>query len=205
MSFIRKKNNFSILFLVFILCACNETEKIESENEDKKDTFLVNSIFKEFLNNFHSLPSGMVLNTTCLDVSKNKKYKKMDIAKFKDLLDGYEGPAIAIGYISDTTKFYNLIYATSSACYLPNLSVYNKKGELIETCLLASGCGSDMGYECSEKVQFINSNKIITIKNEKYYETDSLGHKIDASVEEIKSKISYSITINGNIKIDTLN
>ena len=198
-----KKLSFYFAFSVLIT-ACNQKSKLEIKQEVQVNIRKNNSGFTDFLTNFQLLSYGEVLNTTCLDIEGNRRYKKLNTSKHKSFLNGYEGPAVSIGYFSDTTNFFVLIYCTASACYLPNLSVYNKNGELIQTCLLASGCGSDVGYECSETVQLISLDKIITTKLEKYYETDSLGEKLESSLNQLKTKILYSIDLNGQIKLDTL-
>ena len=156
-----------------------------------------------FFNNFQVLVPQTIFNTTCFDVSVRKEYKKLDIEKYKELLHGYEGPAVSIGYLKDTSDCYSLIYCTAAACYLPNLAVYSRSGELLETTPIASGCGSDMGYECDEKVEIMSSNQIITVKKEKSYEYDSLLQVINSSVKMNVSKIKYTVK-NSKILIDTL-
>lgn len=200
------KRNYVFLVCVFncMLIACNQSKKSSNMKEEVAEVVEVSPIFENFFKKFSPIKSNLEINTTCLDVTGNSNYKELDIDKYKELLDGYEGPAVSLGYLADTANFYNLIYCTASACYLPNLSVYDKSGQLLNTCLIASGCGSDVGYECSEKVKILNSNKIITTKVEKYYDYDSLGQISNTSIKKMVTKILYSVDVNGNIKADTI-
>jgi hypothetical protein len=196
------KTKIITLLLTVLIISCNESLKVK-DKVPADEKIKVDAKFKIFFNNFQVLIPHTIFNTTCFDVSVRKEYKKLDVEKYKKLLNEYEGPAVSIGYLKDTSDCYPLIYCTAAACHFPNLAVYTKSGKLLETTPIASGCGSDMGYECDEKVEIINSNQIITVKNEKSYEFDSLLQVINSSVKINVSKIKYTVK-NSKILIDTL-
>ncbi len=192
---------FVALALVIFLPTC--TDSNESEDSSPNKVKQVSQRFKDFLHEFQPLASRMILNTTCLDVTQNRNFKYLNSETYRAFLNGYKGPAVSIGFFRDTSQYYSVIYCTAAACYLPNLAVYDHSGKLRQTMLIASGCGAGMGYECKETVTIQGGNQLITLKNERYYECDSLGQKLRASEEEKTTKIKYSVK-DGAIQVDTL-
>lgn len=186
---------------MFLFNSCHDS--IESKQTKTVVKNHVNPRFNEFLKEFQPLSSNTVFNTTCFDASKNKNCHELNSAVYKQFLNGYEGPALSVGYLKDASNFYSIIYCTAAACYLPNLAVYNHSGKLLQTMQIASGCGSGMGYECEEMVKLRGENQIITMRKEKFFQCDSLGQKIVSSAEENNSKIRY-IVVGGRIQVDTL-
>ena len=91
----------------------------------------------------------------------------------------YLGPAVAIGLLPDTSKYYPVVYCTAAACYLPTLAVFSKNGFLISEAQISNGCGSDCGYNCSDSL-FINSISDIKLKlSQEFYSCDSIAREIE--------------------------
>lgn len=198
---VKKRLVFILSVTMFLFNSCHDS--IESKQKKTVLKNLVNLRFKTFLKEFQPLSSNAVFNTTCFDASEYKNCHQLNRELYKQFLNGYEGPALSVGYLKDTSNFYSVIYCTAAACYLPNLAVYDHSGKLLQTMLIASGCGSGMGYECEEMVKLNGGNQITTFRKEKFYECDSLGQKIFSSLEENNSKIRYTIK-GSRIQVDTL-
>lgn len=110
---------------------------------------------------------------------------------------------IALGYLPDTLNAYALVYCTASAVYLPNIALFDKHGKLLQTVLLASGCGTDVGYDCKEEVVFDGKNRFVTTKREKQYQLDEMGNPSKELSFDSTSKIQFTIS-KSHIAIDTL-
>ncbi len=158
--------------------------------------------FRELFANFNELASCKI-NTCCISVSDSKQYKEIDGSVHQELLAHYEGPVITLGFLPDTLNSYGLVYCTAAATYLPNLALFDKNGELLQTALLASGCGSDVGYHCKEVVVYDGKNQFITTKREKQYEIDQTGNPNKKVVFESNSRIRFTVN-EQQISIDTL-
>ena len=198
---VKKRLVFILSVTMFLFNSCHDS--IESKQKKTVLKNLVNLRFKTFLKEFQPLSSNAVFNTTCFDASEYKNCHQLNSDIYKQFFNFFEGPALSVGYLKDTSNFYSVIYCTAAACYLPNLAVYDHSGKLLQTMLIASGCGSGMGYECEEMVKLNGGNQITTFRKEKFYECDSLGQKIFSSLEENNSKIRYTIK-GSRIQVDTL-
>lgn len=186
---------------IFIVIGCGESTQYKTVSHHRTDPVCSN-LFQDFFAKFNKLASCKI-NTCCIDVSQSKLYKAIDGSGYQDFLANYQGPVIAIGYLPDTFNCYGLVYCTAAAIYLPNLAIYNKRGKFIQNVPLASGCGSDVGYNCKEVVVFDGKNQFITTRSEKQYEIDEMGNPNKKLIFESNSKIKF--TVNGQqISIDTL-
>lgn len=92
---------------------------------------------------------------------------------------------------------------TQQVCSKPFRALFDKNGELLQTVLLASGCGSDVGYHCKEVVVYDGKNQFITTKREKQYEIDQTGNPNKKVVFESNSRIRFTVN-EQQISIDTL-
>jgi len=176
---------------------------MQVKNKKNIDTIKRDTVFDIFLKKFQCLTPPIKFASTCFSISDDANYKELNIDSFKSLLNDYEGPAISIGYLSDTTNYFAVIYCTASSCYLPNLGLYDKSGKLLQSIQIASGCGFGPEYECKESIYIKKSNEIVTTKNEVMFELDSLGNRIDSSRQEYVTKIIYLIK-NNHIYVDSI-
>jgi hypothetical protein len=190
-----------LLVSLLILSSCGDAAHIKKVSCEKSNE-VCSKTFKDFFANFNRLPS-LKINTCCIDVSQSKIYKQIDCNDYQLLLAHYKGPVIALGFLPDTLNYYGLVYCTAAATYFPNLALYNRRGDLIQTVPLASGCGSDVGYDCKEVFAFDGKYQFITTKREKQYEIDQSGAPNKKVAFESISKIKYTIN-ERQIKIDTL-
>ena len=192
---------FLLLGSIFTLFGCGEAIPHTKEAASRTEQ-VCSKPFRDLFANFDQLASCQ-MNTCCIVVSDSKQYKEIDGSVHQELLANYEGPVIALGYLPDTLNSYALVYCTAAAIYLPNLALYDRSGELIQTVLLASGCGSDVGYHCKEVVVFDGKNQFITTKREKQYEIDQTGMPNKKVAFEVNSKIRFTVN-ERQISIDTL-
>lgn len=186
---------------LFTLIGCGETAQF-SEAPQKRTVKVRSKEFQAFFENFEQL-TPCKINTCCIDVTQSKQYKEIDGSVYQKHLAHYQGPVIALGYLPDTLNGYGLVYCTAAATYLPNLALFDTSGELVQTVLLASGCGSDVAYDCKEEVVFNGKNQFITTKSERQYQIDETGNPSKELVFESNSKIKFTIH-QRKIAIDTL-
>jgi len=180
-------------------CAASEQNKVDAQNH-RKPTY--SKAFGELYNYFEPLTTCKI-NTCCIDATQSKKYKFIEHKNYQKVLANYDGPMIALGHLPDTLNAYALVYCTASAVYLPNIALFDKRGELLQTVLLASGCGTDVGYDCKEEVVFDGKNRFVTTKKEIQYQLDEMGNPNKERSITATSKIQYSI-FKRHIAIDTL-
>ena len=113
----------------------------------------------------------------------------------------YSGPAVTIGMLPDTSRFYTVIYCTAAACYMPVLTVFSKKGDVISRKEISKGCGSDVGYMCSENLEIKSQSKIIVTRTEESFKYDVSNKEILGSRKKVVNIYTYSIGKNGAIKV----
>jgi hypothetical protein len=92
---------------------------------------------------------------------------------------------------------------TQQVCSKPFRALFDKNGELLQTALLASGCGSDVGYHCKEVVVYDGKNQFITTKSEMQYEIDQTGNPNKKVAFESNSRIRFTVN-EQQLSIDTL-
>ena len=180
-------------------CASSEQNIVDAQNHHKP---IYSKAFGELYNYFEPLTTCKI-NTCCIDATQSKKYKFIEHKNYQKVLANYDGPMIALGHLPDTLNAYALVYCTASAVYLPNIALFDKRGELLQTVLLASGCGTDVGYDCKEEVVFDGKNRFVTTKKEIQYQLDEMGNPNKEPSFTATSKIQYSI-FKRHIAIDTL-
>ena len=116
----------------------------------------------------------------------------------------YVGPAITIGMLPDTARFYVVIYCTAAACYMPVLAVYTKNGLLIDKKEISMGCGAGVGYTCSEVLCINSLNDISVVYTQEFFEVDSFGNMVIGTNKKKRDNYIYSIGDEGSIDVDVL-
>lgn len=155
--------------------------------------------FEKFISKFKKLSFPFKVNTSCYspDSLLNIPLEMDNDSTFLN----YSGPAITMGVLPDTSRFYAVIYCTAAACYLPVLAVFSKDGNVISRKEISSGCGSDVGYVCSEILEIKSQNKITVKRMEETFKNDEPSKGIHRSIEKTIHTYTYTITKNGMIKV----
>lgn len=194
------KMRFDLLFcLVLYFFMINAKELLSqsikrSQFEDSNRT----DRFKKFISKFKLLSHPVVLNTGCYEANDSLN-SRLDMSNDSIFLD-YVGPAVTVGILSDTTRFYAVIYCIAAACYLPQLTVYTKEGRIISTRSISSGCGSDLGYSCSEFLEIESIHKIILKRREERYKYNDSTAIVPGSLKVSIHNYIFSITRSGYIR-----
>ncbi len=155
--------------------------------------------FKGFIAKFKILTLPFNMNTSCYapDSSFNTRLNMKNDSVFID----YVGPAISIGILPDTSRFYKLIYCTAAACYTPVLAVFSKDGKVISRELISEGCGSEPGYSCKEELRVESSGKVVVEKTEESFKVDARDQEIPGSRKGKSRSSVYSIRDDGTIML----
>jgi hypothetical protein len=175
------KNRFIILSIILSLALCQQYRQSNASDYSSNKY-----AFKDFIRKFGILQIPIAFNTTCFEPDITSS-NELDMDNDSTFI-GYVGPSITIGLLPDTTNFYAIIYCTAAACYIPTLAVFSKKGERLSIEPISHGCGSDVGYRCTDSL-FINS--ITDIKSKMIEEE----YKIDKDGNPILNTMIQTITI----------
>ena len=170
---------------------------------NKRQTVSVNDIdtsiqFKNFISKFKIISYPFSANTECFE--PDYSYSVPLVMENDSIFIEYSGPAISVGLLPDTLDYYAVIYCTAAACYLPILSVYSKSGKLLSKERISNGCGSDIGYECSESFTVYSLEKIVNTYIQQSYSYNESGDEIKGTRKKTIDTITFSIDANGIIK-----
>ena len=156
--------------------------------------------FGIFISKFKLMSYPLTASTTCYEPDSSTSLP-LDMDN-DSMFINYVGPAATVGLLPDTSDFYAVIYCTAAECYLPQLAVFSKRGKLLSSQAISFGCGSDVGYFCTE-VLTVNSLRDITlVHNEIQYEVDKRGRVTKHIQTKTNNVYKYSITKNGLITVN---
>jgi hypothetical protein len=129
---------------MFFLSSCNSTETQTVDNKTNEYTF------RDFLHKFKTLNLPFKYRPQDLQEENLKSIDLIDTLYTKDQL------AIYYGVLSDTTNFYGIITLLPGDEFVPILTTYDKKGNIIDSkSILVNGCG---GGPC---IDYCSSTSII--------------------------------------------
>ncbi len=179
-----------LLLIVPLLVSCGKRSNGNREQSRQAQ-------FKLFLRNFKELTLPFKANTSCYYPDSTTSIR---LDQANDTLFLGKGMHTSVGILPDTSDFYVLIYCGAAACWLPQLAVYSKGGDLLSEDQISNGCGSDCGYSCSDSL-VINSitNIVVTFKSESF-DCDSLSRETPGTRQRIVKISNYSIDRSGKIK-----
>ena len=188
----------SILLLLFVT-ACDTNTNRTHEKKSRSQ------LFQAFLKKFKPIDLPYVFRLTDKDNDNVYGLESTD-PKSTDTLfikTEYLSELYCVGYLTDTSKFYSLIFKFPADSYYPVLVTYTKDGQIIsQENILANGCGADCGLHSWSENAIVNKDFSIfcsdTVKWE--YFCDSIGEPIPKSAE---TWIYYKKgKVRGNGKID---
>jgi hypothetical protein len=114
----------------------------------------------------------------------------------------YSGEAYCYGFLSDTTRFFTLIYYFPADNYYPVIANYTKNGILLsKDSLVVRGCGSDCGLMDCSITAVINKDLTIYCTDSVKYDffCDSLGVPIPNTKTILINERHYKLTKDGMI------
>lgn len=195
------KGNFKAVLLLLIIsfpsCINNNPNKhtsfLQTESTDN---------FKKFITKFKILSLPFMASTGCYEPDSTTSVPlDMDT---DSVFINYVGPAVTIGMLPDTARFYVVIYCTAAACYMPVLAVYTKNGLLIDKKEISMGCGAGVGYKCSEVLQIKSLNDISVVYTQEFFKVDSSGNMVKGTNKKKTDNYIYSIGKEGSIHVNVL-
>ena len=129
--------------MLFLSC-CNSTENKTVDNKSTEYTF------QDFLHKFKTLNLPFKFRPQDLNQENLQSIDLIDTLYTKDQLSIY------YGMLADTTNFYSIITLLPGDDFVPILTTYDKKGNIIDSkSILVNGCG---GGPC---IDYCSSTSII--------------------------------------------
>jgi hypothetical protein len=113
------------------------------------------------------------------------------------------------GIYKDTSSFVMLIVFGVADDYIPEINVFDKKGNKIQDeSVFVDGCGADCGYSCNAiskiYIDKVNSDIKFYARDSVYsYTCDSLGKETPGTLEHYIKFKSGSIDKSGHISVKT--
>lgn len=143
-----------VSFCILFLCCSNE-KKFPVAGFDKSE------LFQQFLKKFKPVNLPYIFRFTDKEADNIEKLEVLN-SKSSDTLfvvsENLDG-VYCYGYLSDTSKFYSLIFMFPADSYYPYLITYSKEGNLIsQNNLLANGCGLDCGLNRFSENAIVNKD-----------------------------------------------
>lgn len=197
----------ALIMSMIVMISCNSGNNSENINDTTKPTKFQNFSISDYIKKFQlvQLPfyfkggnGSNIDNEKLFQIDKNS----IDSLFFKgdndDELFGY-------GLLSDTSKFYTLLYFGQAEDLYPILVTYSKKGRIIsKETLIVHGCGSDCGLTYCSYSALLRKNLSIYLADTAKYKgiCDSLGNFLPNSKTTFINSISGNIDSSGKIKLD---
>jgi hypothetical protein len=175
---------------VLFLSSCNSTENEIVESKLKEYTF------RDFLNKFKI--QNLPFKYRALDL-QDEKLKSIDLV---DTIYTKDQLSIYYGILSDTTNFFSIITLLPGDDFVPILTTYDKKGNMIDTkTILVNGC---VGGPC---INYCSSTSIIEKDLNIFCSDTVIGTTCDENDNAISQTDSITVSfikgkINANGKID---
>ena len=189
-----------VIFLLLFVTACetktNQTDKSVTRNE----------LFHAFMKKFKPVDLPYVFRLTNKDVDNVDGLERINPMSTDSLFlkTEYMTAAFCFGYLTDTSKYYTLIFKFAADSYYPVLVTYTKDGEIIsQDAILANGCGDDCGlYFWSENAIVSKDFSIFCSDTSRWeYFCDSIGEPIPNSAETWIYYTKGQVKSNGKIVI----
>jgi hypothetical protein len=156
--------------------------------------------FKKFISKFRIISLPFLASTGCYEPDSSLSVPlDMDT---DSVFIKFVGPAVTVGMLPDTARFYAVVFCTASACYMPVLAVYAKNGLLIDKKEISRGCGAGVGYTCSEVLRISSLKDISVVYTQELFEVDSFGNMVKGSNKKKTDTYVYSIGNEGNIHVN---
>lgn len=202
--------------LIFLCFACN-ADKANKENQsanvaEKKEANATvvssgKSDFRRFIKNFKPIELPYFFRVTTkdtfdVDVTKLVKLNS-NLADTVFIKSDYYDGVYCYGMLSDTSKFYSLLYFFTGDGYYPVLATYSEEGTLIsQTRLIAIGCGSDCGLTyCSMTGAIRKDLSILNVDTVSYdFHCDENGELVNEGLLLINSQRG-KVTEEGRIEM----
>jgi len=202
-----KKYKFNAILLLagiyFFSCQFNgqgeQVNLIENRYSFQSGDTLIK--FGQFISKFKLLSYPFTANTSCYEPDTVLSVP-LDMDN-DSIFIRYVGPGVTVGMLPDTSDFYVVIYCIAAACYIPQLAVYSKNGEILSMQKISKGCGAGQGYTCLETLTINSLKDIIVINNEEQYDSDSSGIEISDTHKKTVYTNKYSINEKGIIEVVT--
>ncbi|RDC63660.1 hypothetical protein [Adhaeribacter pallidiroseus] len=216
-----------ILFVSTLLCilSCNSEKKevkesdteIQSNSNAQQSNYQLGvnttdkkalerkQLFNLFLKKFNrvSLPYKYkwTSDTERISFSENAKLNKNSADTLFARTD-YFSETYCYGFLSDTSKFYALLYFFPADDYYPVLATYTKSGDFInQEPLTVNGCGSDCGLRYCSQTVVLDKNLFIKSTDSIRYDfhCDDEGNPMKDSGLSIVELKSGQLNKNGKI------
>jgi hypothetical protein len=200
----RNKIKLSLLLASIFIFSCHNSNKDRAETASSVQSRSTSVQFEKFISKFKMLSYPFAANTDCYEPDTLTSVA-LDMDNDSTFIN-YVGPGVAVGMLPDTSHFYAVIYCTAAECYMPNLAVFSKTGQMLSKHEIAYGCGFGAGYVCSENLKINSLNDILLIHKEEEYNLNKGGKEIKGTGTRTIKTYKYSITQNGviNFTADTV-
>lgn len=205
-----KQSFFILLLSVGLLSACN-FKNTDKDTINQLEGNLKSAAFKDYIKKFPVLQLPFYFkgwNGNNIDRSKlfALDFNTSDTLFFtrKGIAKELASTIYGYGLLSDTSKFYSLIYFRQGEDIYPIICTYTKEGALIaQKTLLVYGCGSDCGLRyCSYTAQIDKQFNLYIADTMKYdYACDTLGNAKPNSDSTFIHAVTGNITATGDIRL----
>ncbi len=163
-----------ILSVLVFACQTNSDKPISDETKFPK----VNDEFTLYLSSFSKKQLPIVIKGCNIS---SDGLKQFDGKQFSKYTDEY---SLAYGQIPVNGNYIATITLASADCYLPVLTTYNLKGQIIDKKGIAiGGCGADCGFTCEEFMTLRKDFTFYASDTISTYTCDSLGSETPGTYE----------------------
>jgi hypothetical protein len=192
------KRTTCLIFIFIFLVSCSNKHITTDKEKD----------FRSLLSKLKPLDLPFVINSKTIQnftpVNLNRQSGDMLFLKLNDIY-----PAEALGYLSDTTNFYKLIYYFVGDAFYYRIAIIDKFYNVISDTDISSDntcVPNEPGSNyCSTTIEFNKDNTIKCIDSTDNNGIDSLGNIID-SIRIIKTTVKIlKIENDGKISVKIYN
>jgi hypothetical protein len=178
----------SALFVSLVIVSCSRNNSTPTKGD-------VPTI-KNLVKNLNLLPPGFKYDLTLQDNKGYYRANKTDTLFFPEYMS-------VMGYLPDTSKYYEFLYLEPGDDFYPAIKVFSKSGSLIDAKTIAYGDCAAGGCEidsCASVIKIIDKSSIegsILLKGTK---CDSLGNKVTGGEFVVRKSKNIRISSNGYVE-----
>jgi len=185
---------FRVCLMILVATLLPSCSRLRNKNHLADDRTLT---IKDFLNKIKFIPVGYTYDLSLQDSENCYEASKIDSLYFPEYIS-------VIGYLPDTSKYYNILYLEPGDDLYPSLKVFSKSGKILDYQSIAYGdCASgDCELDsCFSSIRVINKSSIERSLFITTSKCDSLGKKITGEMySKVRKNQIITIGSTGQIK-----
>jgi hypothetical protein len=197
----------TLILIVFYSCGSKDETTIESKTTLKDSTNVVNQTdlpvdFKDYLIKFKNADLPISIDGCSYDFENMIELNDKQYRKFinHDLYPNDQ--SFFYKRIPSNGNYITTITLRATDCFLPVLTTYNTRGEIIDEKTIAIGyCGSDCGFNCEEFMTIKKDFSIYVSDTISRYQCDSLAEEIASTHEYYVIYKKGKLLSNGKIQL----